>query len=44
MYKSKTKVMKISVKSHCPKRDALRPVDEFSDLDSIICIHTIPLS
>lgn len=37
-YKPKLNVMKISVKTHNPKRDALRAVDELPDLDSLICI------
>lgn len=37
----KTNIMKISFKTHCAG-EVLRSVDEFLDMDSIICIHTIP--
>lgn len=41
MNKPKPNVMKISVKTHSPKRDALRAVDELPDLYRLICIHKI---
>jgi len=44
IYKSKPNVVKISVKTHCLRTDAVRPVDEFPDLDSVISIHITQLS